>query len=103
MTYTNRFGYGSYPMRAVARYLNENGPATALSIVDNATLVSGKPLKTSRFSLTRIQVSSLLTQHPDFFVPQRANNSNLYMVKSDSMLLGKMEPAKKQRKEVRKA
>ena len=99
MTYTNRFGRTSYAMRALARYLDENGPATTATLLENATLSNGKLLKNSKISMTARTMSSVLGRHPDFIAVSRdSKDRTTYKINPNSILLEELDRSKSRRK-----
>ena len=83
-------------MRAVARYLKENGPSPVVAIWDGATLVNGKPMRNSRTAPTKATMINVIRMRGDDFYKvdtTRVQGKNakydtiLWMVKHDSELL----------------
>ena len=99
MAYTNRFGRTSYPMRAFARYLHENGPSSISDTANYATLENGRLVKDSHFSMSVRQLTTIFRMHPDFKIVDRSKKVREWVVKEDSELLESMDRSKAQRKD----
>lgn len=74
----------SYVMRAVARFLKDNGPKTSRECFEQATYKNGKPVR--KFSNVAT-VANVMSRRKDFYVVERNRYGHKWMVREDSELL----------------
>ena len=74
----------SYVMRAVARFLKDNGPKTARECFEQATYKNGKAVR--KFSNVAT-VANVMSRRKDFYVVERNRHGHKWMVREDSELL----------------